>query len=208
MSLRILPPALLESHAKTTLILVAALLCAPVITQGATVISSLPYTISAPGIYLLSNNLAATGTDGIDVNASNVTIDLAGYTIAQTQAGNRTGINVFSGVSNVNIQNGSITGFYTGVFFSAGSEDTMTNVHVLNFTLLGVYVEAADCLIENCIFAGSNQGGFGICLYDCGEVRARNNQISGCSNQVFEALVSKPNALIVNYERIPPVASR
>ncbi len=91
MSLQVLAPARLESRAKTTLILLAALLCAPVITQAATVISSLPYTISAPGIYLLRNNLAAKGTDGIDVNASNVTIDLAGYTVAQTQAGNRTG---------------------------------------------------------------------------------------------------------------------
>src|SRR3982751_6247370 len=40
-----------------------------------TPISSAPFTISQPGSYYLTNNLAVASGDGIDINVSGVTVD-------------------------------------------------------------------------------------------------------------------------------------
>lgn len=186
---------------KTKLILLAALLCAPVITRAATVIGSLPYTISAPGTYVLSRNLTARSTDGIDVNASNVTIDLGGYTLNQRVPGNGSGIFVTSGMSNVSVQNGVINGFYNGVFFGTGSGDTLINVELLAIGNVGVFTEANDCLIENCIISGASGAiTTGIYISNAGAVGVRNNQISGCIYGINEYSATAPNALIGNSE--------
>lgn len=185
---------------KTKLILLAALLCAPVITRAATVIGSLPYTISAPGTYVLSRNLTARSTDGIDVNASDVTIDLGGYTLNQRVPGNGSGIFVTSGMSNVSVQNGVINGFYNGVFFGTGSGDTLINVELLTIGNVGVFVEANDCLIENCVIGGASGAGNGIYISNAGAVGVRNNQISGFTYGINEYSVTAPNALIGNNE--------
>jgi nitrous oxidase accessory protein NosD len=185
---------------KIKLILLAALICAPVISHAVTVINSLPYTINASGAYVLQSNLTANGTDGIDVKASNVSIDLAGFTLTQAQPGTGAAVNVFSGMSNVSVQNGTTTGFYSGVSFFSGSGDTIANVQVLKFRLFGVFVQANDCLIENCSVVGPGNGGYGIYLYTCSAVGIRNNQISECSYGIFEGGVTTPNALIGNYE--------
>ena len=51
-----------------------------------TVISSLPYTITKPGLYYLTNNLELNAMEfmdcGITINASNVTLNLNGFTIS------------------------------------------------------------------------------------------------------------------------------
>jgi parallel beta-helix repeat protein len=185
---------------KTELVLLAAFVCTPVISRAVTVINSLPYTINASGAYVLQNNLTANGTDGIVVNASNVSIDLAGFTLTQAQPGAGEGIEVSSGMSNVSVQNGSITDFSAGFVVFSGSGDTITNVQVLQFALLGMLVEANDCLIENCMVVGSGNGGFGIYLNNCSAIGLRNNQISECSDGIFENEVTVPNALIGNYE--------
>jgi len=184
---------------RTRLILLAALMCAPVITRAVTVITSLPYTISAPGAYTLSNNLTANGTDGIDVNASNVSIDLGGFTLADAQK-QGAGINVSSGMSNVSVQNGTITGFYSDVAFFSGSGDTLTNVQVLNFSPFGVIVEANNSLIQNCTVVGTGNSAAGILIYQCGGVGVRNNQISECNTGIYTVGATSPNALIENYE--------
>ncbi len=43
-----------------------------------------PYVIGASGNYYLTGNLTVSTGDGIDVNASSVTLDLNGFTISST----------------------------------------------------------------------------------------------------------------------------
>jgi hypothetical protein len=63
-------------------IILAALLFITLNRAGAvTKITSLPFTITASGIYELTGNLTANGTNGIDVQASNVVINLGGFFI-------------------------------------------------------------------------------------------------------------------------------
>jgi hypothetical protein len=52
-------------------------------STGKNLITSLPFTISQPGSYVLNGNLTGvSGTDGITVQADNVTIDLSGFTLS------------------------------------------------------------------------------------------------------------------------------
>jgi hypothetical protein len=85
-------------------------------------IKSLPFTISGPGYYYLSNNLLYSGNStspGITVLSDNVTIDLMGFTL--TGPGNSSGVHgIYLGSStfqpsNVEIRNGTITSFGWGI---------------------------------------------------------------------------------------------
>ena len=65
------------------MVTLAALLFTPALTRAATVITSLPYIITAPGQYELQNDLTANGTTGIAVLAANVVVNLNEHTLTQ-----------------------------------------------------------------------------------------------------------------------------
>jgi hypothetical protein len=79
-------------------------------------ITSLPYTINAPGAYYLGGDLSYAGTDsGITINADNVTLDLMGFTLTYTGDGS-----IIKGISmsarkNVEIRNGTVRGWGIGI---------------------------------------------------------------------------------------------
>jgi len=107
-------------------------------------ITSLPYTISAPGAYYLGGNLTYAGTgNAITINGdvNNVTIDLMGFTI--TGSGSGTGISMWHSV-NVEIRNGTVTGFTYGIYEQGGGRGH----RVLN--VRAAAVTSAIRLIGNC----------------------------------------------------------
>lgn len=72
------------------------------------------YTISAPGNYVLTGNITVATGDGISITASDVTLDLNGFTIkstAATAAG--AGIRTSNTSSNIRIHNGRISSGFT-----------------------------------------------------------------------------------------------
>src|SRR5271154_1653611 len=89
-----------------------------------------PYVISAANTsYRLTGSLSVpAGIDGIDVTASNVTIDLNGFSIkAPGDSGiTVTGINA-SAQSDVTVENGTATGFAVGI--QVGSASIVRNMH-------------------------------------------------------------------------------
>lgn len=184
----------------TKLVLLAALICVPAITRAVTVITSLPYSITKPGSYVLESNLTAAGTDGIDIkNASNVSINLNGYTLTGDTSG--IGINAQGEINNIIVQNGAITGFGSGVNFDVNSSNASQRVVLKNLRLLdipetGISLAASDCLVENCSIIGT--GGdttVGIAVAG-GAALIKNNRISGCGVGIASA---GRNALIGNY---------
>lgn len=187
---------------KAKLILLIALLCAPAITRAVTVITSLPYTITTSGEYELKNNLTANGTNGIGVNASNVSINLAGYTITGVQTSGQTGISVFPNQNNVSIQNGTITGFLYGVVFESGSGLELKNVQLFGISATGVYLAGDNnCLIENCFILGTGGADVGIYVLNSSNVLVKNNQLAEFSNGAgIAASGQSANTLIGNYE--------
>jgi hypothetical protein len=79
-----------------------------------------PVQIAKPGSYILGGNLdvPTSGTNAIDVNTSNVTIDLNGFVISGPGSG--IGISA-SGVAGTTVRNGVVIGFSTGLALGDGS---------------------------------------------------------------------------------------
>jgi len=157
----------------------------PVASYGWTPIASLPYTISAGGTYMLTNNLTYFGTVGnaITVTASNVTIDLNGYQIFCSASNNWAWGIYANNVSNVSVKNGVIAGFAFAVDLDYPQGGSNVNfghlVDGLRFTnnQVGVvcYMSGA-CVVKNCQFYG---GYYGV-EFDFGKGnRASNNVASG-----------------------------
>lgn len=121
-------------------ILCMAISSANIITAACTSITSLPYTITAPGDYCLGlPDLLFEGPgNAITVSSNDVNIDLQGYTLRQTGTTDGTnGIYVNPYLSNVNVFNGSVNGFtYTNIWYDAGNNA----------------FEMHDLLVANCIF--------------------------------------------------------
>jgi hypothetical protein len=79
-------------------------------------IAILPYTITAPGSYYLASNLSYSGSgDGITVatGVNHVTLDLMGFTLNGSGSG---GCGIYlNGSKNVEIRNGTVTGWTVGI---------------------------------------------------------------------------------------------
>src|SRR5215469_3290983 len=79
--------------------------------QPRTPISSLPLTITQPGSYYLTTNLACSVSNAITIAVSGVSLDLSGFTISSTVANavnGGTAISFNSGLRNISIANGFI----------------------------------------------------------------------------------------------------
>jgi hypothetical protein len=67
-----------------------------------------PVSIGSGSYYLTGNLNIGAGVNGITIVASNVTLDLNGFTVAGPGSGSNSGIFVNGGISNVRIVNGTI----------------------------------------------------------------------------------------------------
>jgi parallel beta-helix repeat protein len=140
-----------------------------------------PFTIGTSGSYRLTGNLTVPGNkDGIAITASNVTIDLNGFSISGPGVGSGNGIS--SGVSsaNITVENGTVTGFQRGIEFS-GNNDIVKSVHADSNSSAGI-LTANNAVIEGCT-ANSNSDDGIICGKDCAISgnTANNNGITGIS---------------------------
>ena len=91
-----------------------------------TPISGCPYTITAPGSYILTKNLTSAGTC-IAIQADNVTIDLQGHTIT----GNRTGFGITdagAGDRDLVIANGTIQDFRGAIIVNTSHPVTISGM--------------------------------------------------------------------------------
>jgi hypothetical protein len=84
--------------------------------SGAGKISAVPFTISAPGVYCLTQKISSTLTSGaaIAINANNVVLDLNGYAIGNLAAGPATSAVGIYAVDrqNIVVRNGILRGFW------------------------------------------------------------------------------------------------
>jgi hypothetical protein len=95
----------------------AVLLVLTSVGHAQTVITSLPFTISVPGNYVLGSNLTFSSATGnaITVNASGVTIDLKGYRIDNPTTSNSAFAIYSSNKASITVKNGHIAGFGVGI---------------------------------------------------------------------------------------------
>ena len=132
-----------------------------------TKITSVPYTISSPGLYCLAKNLAYSPTTGnaITIEADNVTLDLMGFTLSGPgkTSGNNKGIYVGVNSDSVEIRNGCVTGFGNRGIYAYGEEIRLIGLRVrdngsLGADLLGYYDQVLGCSFLNNGSAGVQTG--------------------------------------------------
>jgi hypothetical protein len=137
--------------------------------EARTPISSVPFTISAPGSYYLTTNLTISSGNAITVNANNVMLDLNGFTLFSTQAlslaspvaillGGVTNITIVRGFISGGVTNNAGTyggsGFAYGITYSIGSP-TPVNARVSGVTVsgcqfVGIYLGNSSTVVEAC----------------------------------------------------------
>jgi hypothetical protein len=82
-------------------------------------ITSLPYTISAPGGYYLTDNLSYSGSgtfNGISIRSDDVTLDLMGFSLTYNGSSTSTYGIQLDGRKNVEIRNGTLSGWDIGIY--------------------------------------------------------------------------------------------
>ena len=164
-------------------------------------------TISQPGSYYLTHNIAVTSGDAIDINANGVTLDLNGFTISSTGAGGATGISVNAGLSDITIWNGHIrggvtnngSGVYSGSGFNYGIRATLkiaavnvlvSRVSVSGCLNYGILLGLGDStVVESCTVRTVGGGGInsatiiGCSAIDCGGNGINGDQVSDCRGE-------------------------
>ena len=114
-----------------------------------TKITSLPYTITAPGFYYVTKNLMApAGQNGIKISANNVTLDLMGFKVSGP-GWNNTGINFDGTRTDVEIRNGTLTNWENGIYADSALNVRVINVRIQAFNK-GVSLGGNAHLIKGC----------------------------------------------------------
>jgi hypothetical protein len=137
----------------------------PVIGVG-TPIPSVPYTITRPGFYYLNKNLASPGTGfAITIAASEVTLDLMGFSLTGPSPENGVGIHIKENLKNVEVRNGQINYFWFGIeseFSSSGNYNG--NYRFANLKINGchfgmmLYPSVHGLIMTGCQATGNDTG--------------------------------------------------
>jgi parallel beta-helix repeat protein len=130
-----------------------------------TKISACGTTINTAGSYYVTKNLNSSGTC-ITITASDVTLDLMGFTLVGNGVAGSYGVYI-SDASNVEIRNGTVRGFYNGVYSWWTSTMTSSvraiNLRVFSNANYGIFLYGANNLVRDCTVSGTaSPGGYGI----------------------------------------------
>ena len=129
-------------------------------TTACAAITSVPYTISAPGIYCLTESLSMSSAAGnaITIAADDVVVDLNGHTLDGSGAGTATtasGIATSGDLKNVTVRNGTVRGFFVGVGLSGTVPFTTSQGYVVERmradrnTLIGIGVQGRGGIVRD-----------------------------------------------------------
>lgn len=141
------------------------------ITQGPTPIRDCT-TIFLRGSYVLVNNLP--GSLGLNPNggclviaASNVTLDLGGFSVIGTGAGSGMGHGIaMDGLDNVTIRNGTVRGFpahgVAELSPSLGHGHRVGDLRVIDNEADGISLLGSDHQVRNCLASDNTDGGVAV----------------------------------------------
>ncbi|MCF6281318.1 MAG: hypothetical protein L3J28_03760 [Candidatus Polarisedimenticolaceae bacterium] len=165
--------------------------------NNATVINTVPYRISNPGLYCLDKSIQYNGHSDsyrsavISIASDNVTLDLNGHVLTGNKSkifidpGNQSYSSTGIGIGehqNITIRNGSLDGFYRGILIgnqgSWASHVLIENMRIIDTTegIRNFNLKCRGCVIQNNYFA-DNQ--YGIRLSHPKDTHIINNTIVG-----------------------------
>lgn len=131
-----------------------------------TPISTLPFTISVPGAYYVTDNLTGVaGQPGISIDADNVTLDLGGFELVGPGSGVTAGIQIINNHVNTTIRNGTVRGWLSNSVVASTATSTemqVENLRVVNGGVVGILLgnngTAKGCEVRACVGAGISAG--------------------------------------------------
>lgn len=135
------------------------------------IITSLPFTIAAEGIYCLSDNIRTTMNSGnaITILADDVILDLCGHCIDNRAAGPGSSANgIYARApgrtfKNVTVNNGTVCGFDIAVFLHANLSGEYSGSIVERLRVLenrnGIMAEGLGNLVRDNVVAGAREVG-------------------------------------------------
>lgn len=133
-------------------------------SEPRTAIVTVPYVISNSGSYYLTRSLTTTSdVPTIIILSDDVTLDLMGFCLRCTAPGasSLTGI-VNTANSNVEVRNGTVRGFGTGVFFGGGKGNKIVSVRAIENASRGLQVSSANSAVVDCMAIGPGNSTNGI----------------------------------------------
>jgi parallel beta-helix repeat protein len=138
-----------------------------------------PYTIPAPGTYVLAADLPCpAGFAAITVKANNVQLVLGKHTLASPQGGSFVGV-FADGVTGLRVVGGTVTGFERGILIAAASGAGISGTTVSGNGGLGILLDScASCQVTDS--RASDDGGYGIVVHgDSPNTRVAGNTATG-----------------------------
>lgn len=143
--------------------------------DGQIKISSVPYIITKPGSYVLTNNVRVTedepDTNAITIESNDVTLDLNGHTIQGPNTGGGIGSGIYAHDRyNITIRNGRVWGFgddgihlgCSGPFFHKAGH-RIESIHAANNNDSGISLSGGGAIL-NCV--ANNNKSTGIFAHD------------------------------------------
>ena len=122
------------------------------------------FIINQPGSYYLSANLGVTKTNGIQINAEDVTIDLNGFEISRASGSGGDGVQIAVTAHRATILNGSLKGFAGGINCLDAENGArgckFRDLSVSGCTSRGIFA-GPSAMLESCR-AHDNTGTYGI----------------------------------------------
>jgi len=133
-------------------------------------ISSVPFSITAPGSYYLITNLTGTaGSVGISITTSDVTLDLNGFALMGV-ASSLSGIQVPAGRERISIFNGHLRSWGGNGITSGANGMRVLNINAETNGGWGISITGGGAVVDRCVARNNDLGG----------IRASRADISEC----------------------------
>ena len=156
-----------------------------------------PYNITQPGSYYLTGNITVTNGNAISITASDVSLDLMGFTLESTKLSPVDGAAIkASTVSRLKICNGNIksgstvtsgtlapNGFIYGIVGDNISFGTFSDIQVIGVALQGLWGDD-NCLIERCKVSNSYNG-----IKNAGSSITKDCMVANCASNGIEGSI-------------------
>jgi hypothetical protein len=169
--------------------------------QTCTPVTTLPATLSSPGVYCLTSNLVYSGTaDAIVIAAGDVVIDFQQFRLRSTTGDN--GVLVNSG-DDVVIPNGKIDGFHNAIRLSGGRAALVEKMRISQTRNISIVSTANSPIIrENRI---DRAGATAIATFG-NQVKILDNDITFHENNPYYGIGSDGSQALIQGNRMSQVS--